>query len=250
MSDPLFERVFRIYIDNKDTEAFSLKFYKDTSKEDINEVVRETINNLRHHLNNENLQVWQDTDCIDIDYENNLIRLKESILLSEFDPSERLLTTDRSNFAPQTDRTERTPIQEDQEFNYLNFVKKCTLGESPDKFELIHFEKEEPHSGQFGNTIGTTLNQSNNSPQNRNSLPTKKLNFLDVNKGGNSTSNHPTPMAHSDLSITFNPVKNHSFFVDSQSLGSPYPRNNFNFVPTLKQSIQEDSLQDGGLNKK
>jgi hypothetical protein len=252
MTDPLFERVFRIYIDNKDSEAFSLKFYKDTSKEDINLVVREAINNLKHHLKNQNLQVWQDADCIDIDYENNLVRLKESILLSEYDPSERLVTTDRSHFMTQPDRT---PVREDQEFNYVNFVKKFTLRDSPDKFELIHFDKEEPNSGQFG--YGTPLGLNNNAFSSLNLTPIQikkladsKIQNFDVNKG-NSTTNHPTPMAHSDLSITFNPVKNQSFFVDSQSLGSPYLRNNL--ATTLKQSIQEDgpnSLGDVSQFKK
>jgi len=251
MADPQFERVFRIYIDNKDSEAFSLKFYKDTSKEDINEVVVEAIHNLKQHLKNEKLQVWQDTDCIDIDYENNLVRLKESILLSEFDPTERLITADRSNIGGITDRTERTPtpMKEDREFNYLNFVKNINLRDSPDKFDLIHFEKEEPMSGQFGN--GISLDHSSNflSPQHRLTMPSKKLQesrgqnqFSDLQKTNPTLgSHHQTPLAHSDMSITFNPVKNQSFFIDSQSLGSPYLRTGF--VPTFKQSIHEDSLQ-------
>lgn len=250
MADPQFERVFRIYIDNKESEAFSLKFYKDTSKEDINEVIRETIHNLKYHLKNENLQVWQDTDCIDIDFENNLVRLKESILLSEFDPSERLITADRSHINTLTDRTERTPIKEDQEFNYLNFVKNMNLRDSPDKFELIHFEKEDPMSGQFGE--GVSLDQSNNilSPQHRLIMQSKKLQdsrsqnqFLEIQKTNPTLgSHHLTPLGRSDLSITFNPVKNQSFFVDSQSLGSPHLRSNLMPI-AFKQSIQEDGLQ-------
>jgi hypothetical protein len=52
------ERTIHIYVDNNLVDTVELKFYAGTREADIEEVVKESIDNLKSHIGNENLKVY------------------------------------------------------------------------------------------------------------------------------------------------------------------------------------------------
>jgi len=221
MSDQEFEREFRIYINNKESEAFSLKFYKDTPKEDMNLIVKETILNLMHYYKNSDLKVWQDSQLIDIDFEKNLLRFRDSLLLSEATPFTELNTRAGTLMNSPEEKEIRTDRFLSPESN-----RQSSQVRSPDKHETLDFGKEDSKGFINLNSYQTWTVHGHyrQSVDSRNIPGNNRLDTENINSNRNS--NDPlkslrTSNRLSELSITFNPNRNHSLWVDSQTMVTP-----------------------------
>jgi len=239
MSDQDFERVFRIYLNNKESEAFTLKFYKDTSKEDMSIIIKETISNLKHFYKNSNLKTWQDSQQIDVDYDLDLVRFRDSLFLSETLPYTEANTRPGTRINTQEDKDSKIEGFLSPESNRLTYKPR-----NSEKFEVLDFDKED--------SKGSNHLMSNPTPHNirgsiRQSFDLKSSNRAETennsNRGSQRNSNDPlksliTSNRFSDLSITFNPNKNQSFFIDFQRNSNP---ENFSLYHAGENSKVEDT---------
>ncbi len=218
-----YERVFRIYLNNKESEAFTLKFYKHTSKQDMNIIIREVLSNFRSHYNNSNLKAWQDTEHIDIDFEKDLVRFKDSILLTEAAPSSEV-TTERGTCQA---------INEDYhrliDFHSPSTNQQPSPEQTPYKFEIHECGDDELPKRDLGMDLVLKNSFQNDSDRYEYEIIKRLSNGKSEEKPRKASN------IFSDQSITFNPLKNHSFLVEG--IKSSFVKSK---VMDNKQSFQDN----------
>ena len=80
-------RTIVIYSHNQEFEPHPLKFYGETNPNDMNALIRETIENIKNHMRKPQLRVWDSSQGVEIDYYNEPIYQHETIFLSEAQPT-------------------------------------------------------------------------------------------------------------------------------------------------------------------
>lgn len=79
------EKTIHIYVDNGKVDTIELKFYQGTREADIEEVVKESIENIKMHAGNDKLKVYQRTTATEIP-SNALYFKSDSLVLAETEP--------------------------------------------------------------------------------------------------------------------------------------------------------------------
>jgi len=75
-----------IYSNEQEFEPHPLVFYADIPSKDVNALVKETIENIKNHINKPQLKAW-DASQVEIDYTSDQLCYNESIYLSEAQPT-------------------------------------------------------------------------------------------------------------------------------------------------------------------
>ena len=79
-------RTIVIYSANQEFEPHPLMFYEDLNPNDVNTLIRETIDNLKSHINKPNLRVWDPTQGAEINYKTQPVHQYNSLYLAEVQP--------------------------------------------------------------------------------------------------------------------------------------------------------------------
>jgi len=82
-----------IYSTEQEFEPHPLKFYADIPSRDVNALVKETIENIKNHINKPQLKAWDASQGTEIDCSMDQLCEKETIFLSEVQPSSQVAET-------------------------------------------------------------------------------------------------------------------------------------------------------------
>jgi len=82
-----------IYSNEQEFEPHPLVFYADIPSKDVNALIKETIENIKNHINKPQLRAWDASQGVEIDYTSAELCDKDSIYLSEGQPTSYVAET-------------------------------------------------------------------------------------------------------------------------------------------------------------
>ena len=86
-------KTITIYSTEQEFEPHPLKFYADIPSRDVNALVKETIENIKNHINKPQLKAWDASQGVEIDCSADQLYEKDSIVLSEAQPNSQATET-------------------------------------------------------------------------------------------------------------------------------------------------------------
>lgn len=219
MDEDNYGKVFRIYLQDHESEAIPMKFYRNTPKKDVEIMIQESISNLKLHSRNPKLRAWQGSIVIEGQPDWNIS--KESIILSENQPKPKQKPALQT---PYTDPKDKIPHKADHNLALSTPTKTHKVNSKP-QVATGQMPTIERAASQ---TSSPTTNVSSSAQKKRSGSAAKY--HISLQKAQNDSLNTSkqdmgkpsmASVNKQDASMTFNPIKGQSFIAD-QSSGSSH----------------------------